>query len=222
MSKRILVLALAAVSVAMFSLPAVASANWGVDPSTATVAGTSEGVGTVLAAGEPTITCEGPDHITGAWTDGTKGTFELDATNCHIVVVGFTIKCRTTGSALDNTIKVAGSFKNVTITSGKRGLLLTPAKTTVQCGATTPLHVEGNLIGEITAPTTPCPNNLKAATFQFAASGGVQADKTIDGSITEYDLTAETNGSGNRATVAIAGAFNVTLNPEITATCNNP
>jgi hypothetical protein len=221
MSKKIMLLALAAVSAAMFALPAVASANWGVDPSNAAFSGTSEVVGTLSATGEPTITCEGPDHVSGAWTNGTEGNFELDATACHITIFGFTIKCRTSGSALDNTIKTSGTFKNVTITSGKRGMLLSPTKTTVQCGGTTPLIVEGNLIGEVTEPTGACPLKATKGTLKFASAAGVQVHKTIDGSATEYNLTAQTEG-GSKIEGALGGAFSITFNPEITITCNNP
>jgi polyisoprenoid-binding protein YceI len=221
MRKKTMLLALAAISAAMISLPAVASANWGVDPSNASFSGTAEGVGSVTAAGEPTITCEGPEHITGAWSNGTDGSFEFDATNCHLVVVGFTINCRTTGSPLDNTVSLTGTFKNVTITSGKRGILLTPTKAVVQCGATKPISVEGNVVGEITEPTTPCPNSLIAATFRFVTSGGSQVHKTIDGSATEFDLTGQTEG-GSKVTGTLQQSFNVTFNQKLTATCNNP
>jgi hypothetical protein len=226
MTKKMMLLALAAVSAAMFAMPAVASANWGVDPVNAKFSGTSEGVGMLAAAGEPTITCEGPDHVTGAWTDGTKGSFELDATKCHIVVVGFTIECKTSGAPVGNTIKAAGTFKNVTTTTGKRGILVTPTKTTVVCGATTPIDVEGNVIGVVTSINEKaCPTTWKTSvgTLKFSAEGNKQLDMTTDGEVKEYDLTAETtNGSGTKVTAALSGSFNLTIEPEATVTCNNP
>jgi hypothetical protein len=85
--------------------------------------------------------------------------------------------------------------------------------------------VEGSLIGTVTSVNEKaCPSTFttQTGTVKFTTSGGVQADRTIDGSLTEYNLTAETNGSGTKAGAAVGGAFNMAFEPELAVTCNNP
>jgi hypothetical protein len=62
MRYKIMLLALTVVSVTFFTIPTVASANWGVDPANAELTGTT-GLNRLSATGEPTITCEGPQHV---------------------------------------------------------------------------------------------------------------------------------------------------------------
>src|SRR4051794_30361394 len=156
MSKKMILLALAAVSAVMFVLPAAASANWGVTPGNAEFNGT--GTGSLSASGEPTITCEGPNTSTGKYDgSGTTGSISLNFTKCHIVVLGITLPCSNTGTPADAKITTSGTFHNVTITSGKRGVLVTPVTTVVQCQSTKKITVTGNVIGEVTKPTTACP-----------------------------------------------------------------
>src|SRR3954462_14702685 len=146
MSKKIMLLALAAVSAAMFALPAAASATWSVDSSTAdptVLKGTTTTTGKLTAAGEPTITCEGPDHITVTYNQAasaTAGTIHIEFTNCHIVVLGFTIACKTSGAAVSNTITVHGTFQDVTI-GASRGVAVSPEAAVVQCGSTKPITI---------------------------------------------------------------------------------
>lgn len=203
MSKKLMVLALAVVSASILALPTVASASvpWNIDPAGVGFSGTT-GLGKLLAANEPTITCEGPNHVTGSYDNGsqTTGSISLDFTACHIVVIGFTIKCHTAGAPLENTIQSGGTFHNVKITGGKPGILVTPNTTTVTCGSTTPIIVEGTVIGQITAPA--CNVETTTSTLKFGVTNGVQNHTTVDGTTTEYDLTAETEGSGVKRTAA--------------------
>jgi hypothetical protein len=227
MTKKTMLLALATVSAAMFAMPAVASANWGVDPVNQTFTGTSE-VGTVgflSAAGEPTITCEGPDHGSGAWTNGTEGTFTMHLTKCHHVVLGFTIECKTAGAPLNNTVHVPGTFKNVTVTvggvAGKRGITMTPNVTTVQCGATKPMTITGTIIGLITDVPEGCDVTDSEATLEFLISGGKQAPMRTDGSVIDDDLFLQTEG-GSKVTAALESKSIIKTPTPTTFTCNAP
>ena len=117
MSKKMMLLALAVASMTMFALPAASSAqeiHWeGVMQFTGDA--TAE---TFVSEGEPTFTCE-TTHVTGTVSaGGTTGSISYDTTGCHTTVFGFTAKCRTAGSPLDNTIKSAGSFHFITTTDG--------------------------------------------------------------------------------------------------------
>jgi hypothetical protein len=219
MSKKMMLLALAAVSAVMFVLPAAASANWGVTPTKASFTGT--GPGSLSAAGEPTITCEGTNTATGAYTDGTTGTLSLHFTKCHIVVFFITLPCSNTGNVKDATITTSGTFHNVTITNGKRGVLVTPANTTVQCENTNKIAVTGNVIGEVTKPTGACPVKTKELVLSFTLTSGSQTHKTIDGSGTEQDLTATTEG-GSPVTAGLSTTATNKFTEEVTIDCSTP
>jgi hypothetical protein len=224
MTKKMMLLALAAVSAAMFAMPAAASATWKVDPTNQTFSGTSEAgtTGFLSAAGEPTITCEGPDHVTGGWTaasNGTEGTFKLHATKCHVVIVGFTIPCETAGAPLNNTIFTEGTFKNVTINTGKRGITVTPNATTVKCGPTTPITVTGTIIGQITGVSDGCDVTASEATLEFLVIGGKQSPMRTDGSVIDDDLFAQTQG-GSKVTGALESKATIVTAGNTTFTCD--
>jgi hypothetical protein len=223
MSKKGMLLALAAISAAISVLPAAASANWGVTPVGAEFTGTG-GLLRLVAAGEPTIECTG--HTSSGKYDntGTTGTFTLHLLECDTKVL-FTFDCSTTGSPADKTISIHGTFHNVTITNGKRGVLLTPEPFEIKCTSIgNPIRFTGTLIGEVTAPSGPCPlNGVKNITLKFAVSGGSQVHKTTDGHNTEYDLAATTTG-GSAVTAALESeTTNTFTNPkEVTIDCNTP
>src|SRR6476619_6820561 len=98
MSKKMMLLALAAVSSALFILPAGASAAELHLTNVTTFSGNA-GAGSLVAAGEPKITCESGDVTGEAVGGGTTGPLALDFTGCHTTVFGFTAKCRTSESA---------------------------------------------------------------------------------------------------------------------------
>jgi hypothetical protein len=191
MSKKIMLLALAVASVAMFALPAAASAQEihleGVSKFTGTA-----GAGSLTAEGEPVITCESSDTEGTVETGGTTGTISLDFTGCHTTVFGFTAKCRTTGSPLDNTIKSSGTFHLITISSGVPGILVTPVVTTISCAGITNTITGGNLIGTVTKPA--CGAESKEMTTVFEATGAAQKHTTYTG--TTYNLTSKTGEGG--------------------------
>jgi len=190
MSKKIMLLALAAVSAAVFALPAAASATEAHIDGVTSFTGTF-GLSTLTAKEEPTITCEGPNHVTGKFDTGstTTGTIELDFTACHTKdpIFGATIKCRTSGSPLDNTIKSSGAFHVIT-TNNKPGILVTPVATSVVCAGISTVKVAGNIIGTITSPA--CEVESKSLVTSFKAAGAVQEDKSYTG--TNYNLTSQT------------------------------
>jgi hypothetical protein len=241
MSKKMMLLALAAVSAALFAMPAVASANWGVDPINQEFTGTSdviEGksfVGNLSAEGEPKITCEGPSHVTGKWTDGTKGSFSLHATNCHASVI-FTIPCKTKEAPLNNTILTSGTFKNVTlkptidpiskVETGKRGITVTPAPTTVECLSISSVKVSGTIIGRITEDpsVSSCSSIDSTVTLEFLIKEGKQDPMKTEppGSASEADdLTAQT-GSEAAKTAALEDKIHLSTVSNTTWTCNAP
>ena len=189
MSKKIMLLALAVASVAMFALPAAASAqeiHW---TNTEEFAGTG-GPGSLTAEGEPTITCESV-HITGKPSaGGTTGSIHFDFTGCHTTVFGFTAKCRTTGSALDNTITVKGTYHLITTSSSIPDMLITVEEVNLSCAGISNTAVKGNIIGTITKPA--CGGESTELTTKFSATGSTQNDLEYTG--VKYDLLATTSG----------------------------
>ena len=189
MSKKMMLLALAVVSAAALALPGVASAQEAHIEGPTSFTGTGS-AGTLAATGEPTITCESTDVTNGRISaGGTTGDLGLDTTGCHTTVFGFTAKCRTTGSALDNTILSSGTFHVITV-NNKPGILVTATPTTVVCAGISTIAVSGNIIGTITSPACGVPSTTM--TVVFSATGAVQNHKSYTG--VNYNLTAQTSG----------------------------
>jgi hypothetical protein len=105
-----------------------------------------------------------------------------------------------------------------------RGVLITISVFVVRCESVgNAITVAGNLIGEVTAPTGACPVKTKTLGIKFGVTSGSQNQKTIDGSATEYDLTATTAG-GSAVTAALEGTSTNTFKEpsEATIDCNAP
>jgi hypothetical protein len=205
MSKKIMLFTLVVASVALFALPAAASAqeiHW---ENVTKFSGTA-GAGTLSAEGEPTMTCESADIEGTVEAGGTTGTVSVDFTGCHTTVFGITAKCRTTGSALDNTIKTSGTFHFVTTTLGLPDTLLTPVITTMVCAGISNTIIGGNLIGTITSPA--CGAESKGMTTKFSATGAVQNDLEYTG--VKYNLTAKTGEGGAVKAAGLNGTDTVT------------
>jgi len=194
MSKKTMLLALAVVSAAAFALPAGASAQeihlTGVESFSGTF-----GTGSLTAKEEPVVTCgeaANQNHVTGTVnTGGTTGNITLDFTACHIVVLGITLPCHSTGATVENTIASSGVFHLITIKEKVPGILVTPVATKVECKNTQPINVAGNVIGTITSPA--CEGSSKNMTIKFSASGATQEHKLYTG--VNYNLTSQT-GTG--------------------------
>jgi hypothetical protein len=202
----IMLLALVVTSAAMFALPAAASAQVAHIEGITSFTGTA-GAGTLAATGEPTITCVSGDITNGVVNaGGTTGSMGLDFTGCHTTIFGFTAKCRTTGSALDNTILSSGTFHVIMVNEGsKPAILVTPVATTVVCAGISTIAVEGNIIGTITSPS--CGVESKTLTVAFSATGSTQNHIEFTG--VNYDLTAQTSG-GSKLTAGLTST--ATLN----------
>jgi len=193
MSKKMMLLALAVVSAAAFVVPAGASAAENHLTNITSFSGTV-GSGTLTAQEEPVITCGDAtniNHVTGTVSaGGTTGNISMDFTGCHTSVFGFTAKCRTSGSALDNTISTTGVFHLITTNLSKSAILITPAHTTVVCAGISNTTVTGNLIGTVTSPA--CGATSNSMTIKFEAAGATQTHKSYTGGT--YNLTSQTEG----------------------------
>jgi hypothetical protein len=198
MRKTTTLLALAVASITMFALPMAALGQEIHLEGVTSFEGTA-GAGSFSAEGEPTYTCESTDALGTVSAGGTTGTASIDATGCHTTVFGFTAKCHTAGSALDNTIKSAGTFHLITTSTGKPGFLVTSETSTIVCAGISSTIVHGSLIGTITSPA--CGAESSEITAKFAATGTVQEDLEYTGS--KYDLTATTGEGGAAKTVGI-------------------
>jgi hypothetical protein len=197
MSKKMMLLALAVASMTMFALPAASSAQEIHLEGITSFSGDAT-AGTLVAFEEPTITCE-TGHVTGtASAGGTTGEISLDFTNCHTTVFGFTAKCRTAGSALDNTIKTAGTYHLITTSDGP-AILVTTETVTIVCAGISSTIVHGNVIGTITSPACGATSNLM--TINFTGTGTSQDHKLYTG--VNYDLTATTGEGGAAKTAAL-------------------
>ena len=206
MSKKILLLALAAVSAVMLALPAMASALVPLHLSPTPVgAQTIHGSTAVLSTTSGlTFEC---DSVNGSATldkGGTTGTMTLTYNSCTNSLFG--LKCNVTTTSL--------SLDLVTLPNNKPGVLLT---TTNGHFAQFPciffLEVSGNgVIGTITLPQ--CGETRKEMTIDFNATAhGVQEHTKVTGTETVYTLK-----SGS-ATVAQDMNLQLTLSNQTKLEC---
>lgn len=211
MSKKIMLLALAVACVAIFALPAAASAQEIHLEGVNSFEGKA-GAGSLTAEGEPTITCESADVEGTVETGGTTGAISLDFTGCHTKVFGITAKCRTSGSPIDNTIKSSGNFHLITISTGSPGILVTPVATTIVCAGISNTVTGGNIIGTITSPS--CGEESASMTTVFNATGSAQEHTAYTGNT--YNLTAST---GTAKPAGLVSTATVTSPTEGTLNC---
>jgi hypothetical protein len=203
MSKKMMLLALAVVSAAAFALPAGASAAELHLTNVTKFSGTFNG-GTLSANEEPTITCDGPNHVEGTVSPGgTTGTISLDYTNCR--ALGF-FSC--------NTIKTGGTFHFITF-GQKPGVLVTPEHTTIACAGLSSTTVTGNVIGTITSPE--CNGRSKKMTISFSALGQFQDHFLYTGF--SYHLTSQTGTSGTIKEAGLTSTATVESSTEGTLDC---
>jgi hypothetical protein len=193
MSKKTMLLAIVVSGVALFALPAMASAAEIHFEGATGVAFTGHGPANVpTAASEPAITCE-TSTVQGQFTNETTGTVQGYVSGCHTTVFGFTAKCRTSGSPLDNTVASSGTFHLITYvnaTTSVPAMLGTPVTTTVICAGISKIEIAGSVISTITKPA--CGESSLQATGKASATGSVQNQKTYTGK--QYFPTAKTEG----------------------------
>ena len=218
MSKKIMLLALAVASMAMFALPAASSAKEihleGISEFTGDTT-----AGSLFAEGESTITCE-TGHVENGKVSagGTTGSIDLDFTGCHTTVFGFTAKCRTAGSPLDNTIKTSGTFHLITTTT-EPAIMVTAATTTITCAGIANVIVHGDVIGTITSPAcNAAPSNTM--TIDYAShekTPNIQTHDTYTG--VTHALTATTGEGGAAKTAALTTITHTTSPTAGTINC---
>src|SRR5215213_345346 len=199
MSKKTMLLALAAASFAMFALPSAASAqeiHW------TTVSGTI----TLIAESEPTITCESATATATPSGGGTTGSISFDVTGCHTSIFGITAKCHTTGSPLDNTVAAKGTYHLIT-QGGSPAMLITAEPVVGICAGISNTTIQGNVIGTITSPA--CGVESRTMKISLSAAGSTQSDMEYTG--VKYDLTATTGESGTAKTAGLTATVTVEL-----------
>jgi hypothetical protein len=203
MSKKMMVLALAVASTAMFALPTVASAqSWHLNQTTS-FSVTSFGANVTSTDGT-TFTCT---SLTGAGTFSTTTGGSMSFVY-HGCTGPFGFACTTTGQS-SGTIAVSYTFDGIMVTSTVStkdpGILFTPT------GITEPtpgkklvseysclgisIKVFGNgMIGTIHSPAAPCGQTASTWGLNFeSSSAGHQKDKLWTG--TEYDLASTASAS---------------------------
>jgi len=197
MSKKIFLLALAAVSVAAFGLPSMAAA----EDIPLHLVPRPEGTKTIDGEGHVTwtgafgsVTCTSSSG-TAQFATSTTGTLEATLKGCTLGGAS----CTTSGQAAGVITSTQLEFHLLTVehtpttgTSGP-GILITPPGTesvpfaSFTCGFLG-FTVKGNgLIGTINNPA--CGSSSNELTIQFSSSStGVQTHKTVVGTATDYSL----------------------------------
>jgi len=221
MSKKMMLLSLAVVSVAAFALSASASAAELHLTNVTSFSGTFDEA-TITVPNEPVITCgetnpnNAPNHVTGTVSaGGTTGNITFDLTACHVMVFGNTLPCHTAGALVNNTIETgpSGVFHFITV-NATPGILVTPVATKVECAGLTSTNLAGNLIGTITSPACGVASNNM--TIKFSASGSTQEHKSYTG--VNYNLTSQT-GTGTITEAAETAVSTTTSSTAGTLDC---
>jgi len=228
MSKKMMLLALAVASAALFALPAFASAeeiHW----DTSTTFTGSGAAGALKAKGEPTIGCGSIDVTNGTVSaGGTTGSMTLDFTGCSAPnPLGGTAPCKSKGAPLNNTIASKSTYHLITWknTPGAAfpAALVTVETTEFECsvfGFSIVTHVEGNVIGTITSPV--CGGSSNKLTLSFKETTDSSGNPTQEHELYTghlYDLIGRTGAGGTPVTAALEGEVTLTENTAGTLTC---
>jgi hypothetical protein len=127
-------------------------------------------------------------------------------------VFGITAKCRSEGSALDNTIatKATGHYTTFVTTSTlfkHETIFITSSTTKTVCAGISTVTVTGNVLGIITSPA--CGASSKELKVSFTATGSTQNALTYTG--VNYDLKSYTGTeTANEKTAALVGTMTFT------------
>jgi hypothetical protein len=230
MTKKIILLALAAISAAMFALPAVASAGeWSLDP-----AGGKFPVSFNLSSSTTTtLTTDDGSGLKVTCSTATGSGKQVTSTTSEEVTLTFSgCKENLFGSSCTSTGQTSGTIKttdlvghNVILEKGPpevRGVLLTPNAghfATFDCLGFFHIVVGGNgIIGEMTAPTT-CGAVANTATVKYESpTTGTQKWTQVTTTGTKFNLTSSVN-SGAAATASQDGTGTVNYAENMTFTC---
>jgi hypothetical protein len=225
MSKKLMLFALAAVSAALFAMPALASAEdipLHLNPTPAGAQAIDD-VGanpTLSTTGGSTIECNTFSGSATFEAGGTTGSMDLDFSgSCHDVSTG--ASCNSPGAAAGTIATTTLPFHLVTLANNKPGVLVTPNSTTntfahIECAfGFVKFTVNGNgVIGTITSPGCGTPST--SATIDFNATAhGVQEHTTVAGTTTEYTLVRSDIGQ----TAALDETGKLTLTGESKLEC---
>jgi hypothetical protein len=207
MSKKIMLLALTAVSAAMFALPAMASAGtWTIDAAENFTVASEANTHTLLTqqGSNIQVTCTGVTGNGAYNASRTDGTISLSFTGCKESV--FSTNCNSPGAGAGVITVPNLKFDNRLIDPTTPGILMTPASGTVfstfTCfGGSVHVEVTGNgVIGDITTPK--CGESSKEATIDFETNGtpGVQKYMQVTTEGTKFDLDAKETVFGSTTT----------------------
>lgn len=213
--KKALLLSLAAASVMLFALPAVASAkSWEIDNAT-TFEVTGHTTTTLTTHSGDEIKCSTASG-TGAYTTKTTGNVQLTFHGCSEPTFG--VSCTTAGQSTGTIKTTALTFHNIYATHGGKeipSVLITPNAghfasfgcTFFGIGAHVVVSGTG-VIGEVET----C-GKLKESHLNFVSAGpGTQTLTTWTG--TTYDLKSSRNGAAAvTASRTVQGTSNSQVNP---------
>jgi len=194
MSKKTILLALAAVSAAMLALPALASAqSWHLDSTTSFSVSGSGGTATFTEGGS--VSCSSTTG-SGTFSTTTAGSVSLTLHGC---TGPFGFACTSPGQS-SGTITTSASFDGIMVTSSasekKAGVLFTPTQSAeptpglkqfveISClGISIKMFGKG-MIGTISSPACGVASSTVTVVFS-SSSTGHQEDKTYTG--TTFDL----------------------------------
>ena len=219
MSKKIMLLALAAVSAAVFVLPATASAlvPLHLTPTPEgpqTIDDTGATAPTLSTAGGTTVVCDEFHGNAEFEPGGTTGTMNLTfGPNCR---VGGFISCTSAGEPTGNIATTALPFHLATLASGDPGVLVTPGANnhfaTFTCFGVNTVVTGNGVLGEIEFPD--CGNISDEADIDFNATAhGAQQHTKLAGTATEYRLKKGTENAAQDATGTL------TLDEEVELDC---
>jgi len=226
--KKLVLLALAAVSAVLFALPAVASAGeWEVDPAGVTFTAVNSGITVLTTSNNETVTCTGSSG-SGAYnaTSKTTGTIELSFTGCTESVFGSS--CSNTATAGKITTTTV-TFTNEYVTDNKTSPGVTLKGTgaeehfaTFTCASGgVEIKVTGTVMGQLEA--NECGTTSTTHKLEFnSISHGVQEHTKVTGTGTSiYDLSArvKTIFGTNTYTASQDGTGILTFSQAATVTC---
>jgi hypothetical protein len=218
MSKKIMLLALAAVSAAVFVLPATASAlvplHLNPTPSGAkTIDDTGLVNPTLSLHDETTIECDSFHGTANFNAGGTTGSISLTfGPNCHVVGLG--VSCTSTGETSGNIATLSLPFDLVTLPNNFPGVLVTPNAAaarfaTFSCFGIQTIVSGNGVIGTI---ENECGETSEEADILFdIVDHGTQKHTTVAGTETTYDLKKGTVTAAQEATGTITFKENIKL-----------
>jgi len=191
MSKKIMLLALAAVSAAMFALPSMAMAEdipVHVVPTPTAASTITGGVSTLQAKGGLKVTCKAVNGK-ATWASSTTGKINLTFSNdCTENLFGTECGSIATTELEFHLVTLPGNVPGILITSNAGHFA-----TFICTGGFVKVVVSGNgIIGRIISPA--CGAESSTSTVKFEQVGGVQSQKTVAGTETSYHLESATNG----------------------------